>query len=88
MNSIIHQSAGLCIRSIRPSQHQLTRRTFSLASEVFESNTNVKNPAKADYKRLVKHAVDPLLFYFPFMTFVVGWPLLAEKVVTKWRAAA
>jgi len=63
MNSIIRQTARLGAQSLRSSACRPATRKFSLASQVFESNTMIKNGAKPDYKRLAKHVVDPLLLY-------------------------
>jgi len=63
MNSVIRQTTRLGARSLRLSARQPTARKFSLASQVFETNTMIKNGAKPDYKRLAKHVVDPLLLY-------------------------
>lgn len=106
MNSLIRQTTCLGAQCLRVSARRPAARKFSLASQIFESNTVIKNGAKPDYRRLAKHIIDPLLLYayhihschktpqpqrllhwllvysyFPFMGFVIGWPLLAQKVL-------
>jgi len=63
MNSLVRQTAQLGAQSLRLSTRRPIARKFSLASQVFENNTIIKNGAKPDYKRLAKHVVDPLLLY-------------------------
>ena len=72
MNSIFRQTARLGAQSLRFSARP-TARKYSLASQVFESNTMIKNGAKPDYKRLAKHVVDPLILYVPPLQTVTSW---------------
>ncbi|KAL3422532.1 hypothetical protein PVAG01_06688 [Phlyctema vagabunda] len=58
-----------------------SKRSFSLGSHVFESVTNVKNAAKPDWGRQLRHVGDVSKFYFPFFGFFLGWVFVAEKAV-------
>ncbi|KAL2071103.1 hypothetical protein VTL71DRAFT_12338 [Oculimacula yallundae] len=77
------------LRTIRPLT---TRRAFSVVTRVrtfarsFEPHPfgrlpKTQEPAKADWGRQGKRLGDALMFYFPCMGLVMGWPLIAEYVM-------
>ncbi|KAI9644077.1 hypothetical protein NHQ30_007429 [Ciborinia camelliae] len=70
----------------------VSRRTFSILTQArqlargfephpFERYPISQQAAKADWGKLVKRTAGSALFYFPGFAIMLGWPLMAEKVV-------
>lgn len=53
----------------------------SFESHPFERIPVTQTTAKADWGKQIRHIGDAGMFYFPFFAVMLGWPLMAEKVL-------
>ncbi|QSZ32921.1 hypothetical protein DSL72_002504 [Monilinia vaccinii-corymbosi] len=69
-----------------------SRRTFSIVARArqlamgfephpFQRLPTTQEAAAADWGQLIKRSFGNAVFYFPGFAMVLGWPLMAEKVV-------
>ncbi|KAG4031903.1 hypothetical protein MFRU_008g02560 [Monilinia fructicola] len=78
MSPILRQVASRRTFSILARARQLTR---GFEPHPFERYPITQQAANADWGRLVRKTAGNAVFYFPGFAVVLGWPLMAEKVV-------